>query len=285
MGTNTSFIDDLREDGINVIAPVPHAPVKARETFPCESCGGTGIYRGVRVHQTATECFACKGKGYFFKSFKDRQAARQQAAVRKEKQIATGLQAFGQQYPGLLEGIRKNASWNDFLRDLLAKLETGHDLSDNAIAAAQRTVDKAAARDAERAAANVKRAEGLATINITPIKEAFDKAAAKGLKTPVLRFPDFKVSRAPDHGRNAGALYLKTEGDIYLGKIVDGRYQPTGEAEALKERIVETLANPLELAIAYGRRTGKCSCCGRKLTDPVSVERGIGPVCAENYGW
>jgi hypothetical protein len=24
---------------------------------------------------------------------------------------------------------------------------------------------------------------------------------------------------------------------------------------------------------------GKCACCGRTLTDPISIERGIGPIC------
>lgn len=27
------------------------------------------------------------------------------------------------------------------------------------------------------------------------------------------------------------------------------------------------------------RQSGKCSRCGRKLTDPVSIQRGMGPVC------
>lgn len=26
---------------------------------------------------------------------------------------------------------------------------------------------------------------------------------------------------------------------------------------------------------------GKCSACGRSLTDPASIERGLGPICAE----
>lgn len=28
---------------------------------------------------------------------------------------------------------------------------------------------------------------------------------------------------------------------------------------------------------------GKCGCCGRKLTVPESVARGIGPICAQQY--
>lgn len=34
---------------------------------------------------------------------------------------------------------------------------------------------------------------------------------------------------------------------------------------------------------ALGITTGHCLICGRRLDDPESVDRGIGPVCAENY--
>ena len=29
---------------------------------------------------------------------------------------------------------------------------------------------------------------------------------------------------------------------------------------------------------------GRCSACGRLLTDPESIQRGLGPVCAERVG-
>lgn len=40
---------------------------------------------------------------------------------------------------------------------------------------------------------------------------------------------------------------------------------------------------PLSLSEAarLGHQFGVCVCCGRTLTDPQSVERGIGPVCAK----
>jgi hypothetical protein len=28
-----------------------------------------------------------------------------------------------------------------------------------------------------------------------------------------------------------------------------------------------------------------CACCGKELSDPESVARGIGPICADNYGF
>ena len=30
---------------------------------------------------------------------------------------------------------------------------------------------------------------------------------------------------------------------------------------------------------------GKCCCCGRKLTEPESIQTGIGPICRQRKGW
>lgn len=38
-------------------------------------------------------------------------------------------------------------------------------------------------------------------------------------------------------------------------------------------------------AIAYGKKFGRCAVCNRELTDEESIERGIGPVCADRMGW
>lgn len=306
----TSFIDDLSDiPGLNDLSRKPRdtglrvtgedadgdydgsgddlgTKKVERETFPCESCAGTGKYRGARIHQPKSECFACKGKGFFYKSFKDRQAGKQKRAARKERVIAEAKSAFEQEHPLLLAGMRKH-SWNEFLRKLLADIDAGKTLSVNAIAAAERTIAKADARDAEREAAKNARIENAPVVNADQLKAAFDKASAAGLKKPKLRYEGFEVSRAPDTGKNAGALYVKGEDGAYLGKIIGGKYLATREAEAagIVERVAETMRDPLALAIAYGKRTGNCSCCGRKLSDPTSVAMGIGPVCAEKYGW
>lgn len=39
----------------------------------------------------------------------------------------------------------------------------------------------------------------------------------------------------------------------------------------------------LEQAGEYGRRTGTCCSCGRRLTNPTSINAGIGPICAEGF--
>ena len=53
----------------------------------------------------------------------------------------------------------------------------------------------------------------------------------------------------------------------------------------VEREIVAVAADPLNAAIAYGKKYGKCSVCARTLTDEDSINRGIGPVCAERFGF
>jgi hypothetical protein len=52
--------------------------------------------------------------------------------------------------------------------------------------------------------------------------------------------------------------------------------------ELAKARVLEFAgASDLQMQLA-GRRTGVCYICGKDLTDPISLERGIGPDCVSN---
>ncbi len=42
-------------------------------------------------------------------------------------------------------------------------------------------------------------------------------------------------------------------------------------------------ADPITIASAFGRATGRCCCCGRTLTNPDSIAAGIGPICAAGF--
>ena len=42
--------------------------------------------------------------------------------------------------------------------------------------------------------------------------------------------------------------------------------------------------NFLNVAEAYALKSGNCFACGRQLTVPTSLHRGLGPVCAKNLG-
>lgn len=120
--------------------------------------------------------------------------------------------------------------------------------------------------------------------NVDKLMDAFDKASAAGLKRPAMRFEGWTASLAPATGKNPGAVYCKAD-YLYLGKIVAGQFYVSRDcASATRAIILSTMADPLAAAIAYGKRTGACSCCGRTLSDPVSVNLGIGPVCKSKYG-
>jgi Family of unknown function (DUF6011) len=49
--------------------------------------------------------------------------------------------------------------------------------------------------------------------------------------------------------------------------------------ELARQRVSAFAGNPYPQMIAGARVTGNCAICGRQLTDPTSVERGIGPEC------
>lgn len=86
--------------------------------------------------------------------------------------------------------------------------------------------------------------------------------------------------KAVTKGNNAGALYLYRGGE-YVGKVTrEGTcYSPIHPD--LAPVLTEATADPVAAAQAYGRDTGSCACCGRTLTDPVSIWAAIGPVCLE----
>lgn len=116
------------------------------------------------------------------------------------------------------------------------------------------------------------------------IIQVFKRAREQGLKKPSLLTEAFEFSYAPEHGRNPGWLYVTNRTDsAYRGKIdPEGRYHGNmqGDELGLLKKVME---NPMEEAINFGKRFGICSCCGRELSNPESVELGIGPICRTKF--
>ena len=119
------------------------------------------------------------------------------------------------------------------------------------------------------------------------LKLAFDRAHANGLKRPRINFGKFVVSRAPDQGVNKGALYVKQKDEgVYLGKVAGGMFFGTRDCSPeVQTQVLQLLESPADTVVAYGRRTGQCAICSRELTDPESINRGIGPICADKFGF
>lgn len=119
--------------------------------------------------------------------------------------------------------------------------------------------------------------DGLATV--------LKAAMGNGLKRPVLRLQS-----------DAGEIMLKVGRDgfwITLNAELCGKLEHSGKAslwklgqahETVESALLVAAMQPLKAMQQFGHVTGRCSCCRRKLTDPQSVELGIGPICKTKFG-
>jgi hypothetical protein len=69
-----------------------------------------------------------------------------------------------------------------------------------------------------------------------------------------------------------------------LGSPGDFRYTRVTNADAIM-LIDKVKDNPGLHGQMFGYLVGACGICGSPLTDPESIELGIGPVCARKYDW
>lgn len=103
-----------------------------------------------------------------------------------------------------------------------------------------------------------------------------------GVKSPGRKFNlnlPFNLSISTiTKGVNAGGLYI-FENKQYLGKITsDGVIHGVTNEDVLAI-LDDANENLLQLAKIYGHETGCCSVCNRELSDPISIQLGIGPIC------
>lgn len=170
---------------------------------------------------------------------------------------------------------KKRMGMNEFARAMVHRLESGRDWTPNMRAAILRMYES---ENSQSPIVGEK-------VDLTAIKTMFDNAVSNGHKRPAYRADGVIITRAPDTGRNAGALYVKTEGGEYRGKLVGGtEWMPVLRDNDTINILKAIAKDPLESAVRYGRKTGRCSCCGRELTNKLSIELGIGPICREKWG-
>jgi hypothetical protein len=249
---------------------------------PCKKCNGRGKFIGYTGYSLG-DCFSCKGAGFheFKTSPQYRDKARTTTAARKERQATATVEAFAAEYVAEFDWMVKTAPRFEFAKSMIEAVVKFGSLTEKQLAAVQKCVAKDAERNVERAA----RVDAAPQVDITKIEVSFANAMAKGIKRPKLRLADFKFSPAPATGNNAGAIYIKA-GDTYLGKIAGGKLFKSRECDdQTASSILVAAADPEAAAIAYGRRFGSCAICARELTNGESIDRGIGPICAEKFGW
>lgn len=264
--------DDL--DAVDVIVP------ERTYTEICKKCGGKGylVYGYVNIRKY--ECYACKGKGKFERktSPETRAKAKVRNEVRKETQKQTLWAEFAEKHGEIAQWIEASQDFN-FAVSLKESVQKFGFLTAAQLAAAQKCADK---RKAALVAAQ-ERTANAPVLDTTALEEVFNRDADKKIK---LRFEHLSISKAPATGRNAGALYVKARDDYgtYLGKIQGGKFFASRECKPEHTaEILEVSQDPKAAAIAYGKRTGVCCVCGRELTDPASIEAGIGPICEGKF--
>jgi hypothetical protein len=120
------------------------------------------------------------------------------------------------------------------------------------------------------------------------IVNAIEEAQNSGKKRIMMRFTDFIVKPSKYQGKMYIFSHDKevnqwgTLSNIYLGWITSTATN-LGDVDLIK-RVQSAAADPYAAAKLYGQNTGTCSCCGLELTNPLSIELGIGPICREKFG-
>lgn len=108
-----------------------------------------------------------------------------------------------------------------------------------------------------------------------------------GLPGVIVERPSAPVITQPGFYELDGNIYKVKQGRsgrLYALHVTQGDTKGTF-ASGVVFRLTEDMKLTEERASAFGRITGQCLICGRTLTDPSSIDRGIGPVCASRMGW
>ena len=277
------------------VAPVASAPeyktIEQRFAEGCTKCRGTGRFISYSG-RTLGPCFACKGAGKFeYKTSPEvRAAKRERAADRKVRQSQDAWQSFAADNQQIAEWIIANRGSFDFAAKMNEAVIRYGDLTEGQRAAVERRI----AREVTKATARAERAQQapqVDTAGIDRLKAAFDQAVAysaeKGLKlSPRITVDGMIISPAKATSTNPGALYVKMSSTReYLGKIQNGRFFAARTCNKEQEaKVVAFIANPAEAAKVYGQTTGTCCVCNATLRSEWK-NKGIGPVCAEKFGW
>lgn len=290
---NATGFDDMADDLGAVYASTPVAAATKEVVYfeqACPKCTGSGMYYGASRY--GMQCFTCKGKGKLsFKTSpatraKAKESAKRRATAKVEAQVAKA-QAWKNANPTETAWMESSAPRFEFAQAMLDALNKYGSLTEKQMATVQRLTVQSAERQAQYQAERQAKAETAPELSVEAIEVAFQTAKGAGIKFPKLRLDDFVFSPANEKSANFGAVYIKNKEDgMYLGKVMGGKLFTSRDCTAeAKERIVAVATDPKQAAIAYGKRFGACAVCGRELTDGDSIDRGIGPICSEKYGW
>lgn len=90
----------------------------------------------------------------------------------------------------------------------------------------------------------------------------------------------YQVDR-PTDGRWKGYTFL----NMLIGAPGSYRKEPIRAAKERNRILADIERDPKEAMVNYGLQSGICGRCSSPLTDPDSLARGLGPVCAGKMEW
>jgi len=143
-------------------------------------------------------------------------------------------------------------------------------------------------------------AQGPKTVDVGDFKGVIElmTVGGKNLKFPKIRLalPDGQpivLAVAGDRSNYKGSVNI-TDGGSYDNNVWFGRVSPTGEWKksnsvhggtmtSLVALLSDLSRDPAGTAAAYGKLTGQCCFCNKKLDDARSTAVGYGKTCAGNY--
>lgn len=256
----------------------------------CSKCGGDGRWKGFGDCTGDMRCTMCNGAGFkLFKTPADERAKAREAAARakakKEAELLARAEQWFKDHPVEAEWMKESAASFEFAQSMVDAVHAYGDLTERQMETVQRLAQKSAERKQQWAKERAEREAAAPEVTSERLEQSFRNAKAKGLKWPRITMGEMVIKPAGDNSKNPGALYV-TEYGAYLGKVANGRFMKVRECGTEQEQKVVALINdPVGAAEAYGHLTGHCCICNRELTNPESVARGIGPICADKFGW
>lgn len=306
--TDFSDLEDANEwnDDLPTVGPADvhkdlNAATVARFEEDCKACRGSGTFYSY-TGRPVGPCFKCKGKGKrYYKTSPEVRAEQKRRRIEKKAEEAQVREDAGNEWLDANADVNeyleteaaKDGQWAQFPRDMLANIRQWGRLTEKQEAA----VRKGMARKAEWADKNAKESAKRdartadAKLDLSGLLNAFASAVESGLKAPKLHVGNLRITRAKDTSRNPGYLYITTNADNYDDRVYLGKISPEGEffagrdcTDEIFNDVKQLSGDVLKAAQAHGALTGNCSMCNRLLTNELSVELGIGPICRAKWG-
>jgi hypothetical protein len=264
---------------------------------PCAKCRGTGKFISY-TGRTVGECFACKGAGQrtFKSSPEQRERNRENAAARKGAATEAWVHEHKAEVEWLAAAALRNAQRGGtfgFPQSLIDAIAKYGSLTDNQLDSVRRLMARDIQRNTERAASRPAPVE----VDVSKLENAFATARERAnrpnqqgvfIKAIKLQSGDLTVAFQPgsEGSKWEGMIFAKNIDGKKLGSIKDGRFQRRFECTDVEAAaVVDCASDPEKAAVAYGKAFSSCGICGRLLLNDESIARGIGPICAERFGW